>query len=659
MAKKDIKSVLKNKTSQKASREYSGKQIMVLEGIEPVRKRPAMYIGSTDLTGLHRLVTEIVDNAVDEALAGHAKNVWVILNKDGSVTVIDDGRGIPVDNVPAYNKSALEIVMTKLHAGAKFGQKAYTVSTGLHGVGASVVNALSEWLEAVVIRQGRVYRQKYERGKPVTAVTEIPKTKDQRPRAGEEIVNGTFITFKPDAEVFKLGSSFDWEILKRSLKNRAYLIAGLYFHLEDKSQECEYHFYFDGGIASLVESLNTHKKAVHPVITLSGREKDIEIAVAFAYVEGYQENVQSFVNVVETVEGGSHVSGFRSALTRSLNDYAKKEGYLSEKEENFSGADTREGLTAVISVKMPGDRVQFEGQTKAKLGNAEIAPLVQNIVSEGLKIYFEENPREAAKIVEKVVLAAKARRAAAAAKEAVIRKAIFEGGGLPGKLADCQTREAAQAELFVVEGDSAGGTAKQGRDRKFQAILPLWGKVLNTERYRLDKIVKNDKFKPLILALGAGIGEYFNIEKLRYHKIIIMTDADVDGRHIEALYLTLFFRHLRQIIETGHLFVANPPLYKASWGQKRHYLFSEDEREAFLRTNGGLKVNIQRFKGLGEMNAEELWETTMNPVSRILKKVTLEDAARAEKTFTTLMGEEVGPRKHFIQARAKQADLDI
>lgn len=643
--------------------EYTGRDITVLEGIEPVRRRPAMYIGSTDLSGLHHLITEIVDNSVDEALAGFAKNIWVFLNSDGSATVIDDGRGIPVDEVEGYKQSALELVMTRLHAGGKFGQKAYSVSSGLHGVGASVVNALSEYLMVTVYREGKVFEQKYERGKPISPVGQIPRQKPARLSGSNKFQTGTVVTFKPDSKIFP-EIRFDYATIRHSLKHRAYLVAGIAFHLYDERNsaaaalEREDHFYFDGGIVSLVKSLNVNKESLHPVVKLEGREGNIEVEVALQYVDGFQEITESFVNVVNTTEGGSHLTGFKTALTRAINDYARAENLIKENEENLTGNDVREGLTTVVYVKMPGDRVQFQGQTKTKLGNAEVGPIVQNITLRGLQTFLEENPKEAVAIVSKVALAAKARQAAKAAKEAVIRKGALEGGSLPGKLADCQTKNPTEAELFVVEGDSAGGSAKQGRDRACQAILPLWGKILNTERYRLDKIVNNDKFKPLILALGAGIGEYFDINKLRYHKIIIMADADVDGRHIETLYLTLFFRHLKEIVEKGHLYVASPPLYKASAGKNRQYLFTDEERMEFEQKKGGAKVNIQRFKGLGEMNADELWETTMNPETRILKKVMIEDAVEADKTFIILMGKKVLPRKHFIQARAKMAAID-
>lgn len=637
--------------------DYSAKQIQVLEGLEPVRKRPGMYIGSTDIVGLHESLREVIDNAVDESLAGFAKNVWITLNADGSVTVKDDGRGIPVEIMPQYKKSALEIVMTKLHAGAKFGGSAYKISGGLHGVGASVVNALSELMWIEVKRNGKVYRQEYERGVPKTSVKEVKSSNFQ-------LETGTVVTFYPDKKIFS-ETFFDFDTIKKAIRERAYLVPKLYFHLFDNRGDVpkEVNYYFEGGITSLVAKLNENKGPIHDVIYIKKQEGEIEVEAALQYNNGYTENVESYVNVINTVNGGTHLTGFRMALTRAVNDYGKKIGSFKNDEDSITGDDTREGLTAVVFIKMPQDKIQFEGQTKGKLGNSEIQPIVQTIVKEGLSVYFEENPSTARKILEKVYLAAKARLAAKAAKEAILRKGALEGSTLPGKLADCQEKDPHVSELYIVEGDSAGGSAKQGRDRKFQAILPIGGKILNTERARLDKIIEHEELKNLIIALGMGIGETIKFEKLRYHRIIIMTDADVDGEHIETLILTFFYRHLPDIIKQGYLYIAQPPLYKLQAGKEIKYAYSDEEKEQTIKTLNGKKVrttiNIQRYKGLGEMNPEQLWETTMNPTNRILKQVTIDDAEAADAAFTMLMGEEVPPRKHFIQSNAKTATLDI
>ncbi len=650
-------------SSSKSTSDYSAKTIQVLEGLEPVRKRPGMYIGSTDVTGLHETLREIIDNAVDEALAGFGKNVWVVLNNDGSATVIDDGRGIPVDVMPQYKKSALEIVMTKLHAGGKFGGSAYKISGGLHGVGSSVVNALSEWLWTEVKRNGKIYRQEYQRGVPKTRVAEIEESKSPLPDVASNIKTGTTVAFLPDKQIFET-LKFDFDIIKKAIRERAYLVPGLYFHLYDlrTEQENETHYYFEGGITSLVAKINENKESLHKVIFIKKQEKDVEVEIALAYNNGYSENVESYVNVINTVNGGTHLTGFRMALTRAINDYGRKIGSFKNDEDSITGDDAREGLTAVVFVKMPQDKIQFEGQTKGKLGNAEIQPIVQVITKEGLSTYFEENPADARRILEKVYLAAKARLAAKAAKEAILRKGALEGSSLPGKLADCQEKNPQVSELYIVEGDSAGGSAKQGRDRKFQAILPIGGKILNTERARLDKIIEHEELKNLIIALGAGIGESVRFEKLRYHRIIIMTDADVDGEHIETLILTFFFRHLPEIIKQGYLYIAQPPLYKIQAGKEIRYAYSDEEKDKKIKEikNGSkINVNIQRYKGLGEMNPQQLWETTMNPQNRILKQVLIEDAEEADAVFTMLMGDEVPPRKHFIQSNAKTATLDI
>ncbi len=636
----------------KSSR-YTGNQIVVLEGLEPVRKRPAMYIGTTSLPGVHHCLNEIIDNSIDEALAGFASHVWVTIHGDDSVTVADNGRGIPVDKVPKYNVSALELVMTKLHAGGKFEGKAYKISGGLHGVGASVVNALSSNTKVEVHRDGKIYIQEYKRGIPVTQVKTTGKASD----------TGTIVTFIPDTEIFKEGISLNFDTVKKQVRDRAYLIARLAFHLVDERKGEEAHYYFEGGIKSLVKALNRNKTTLHEPIFIHkvSQDGDIDMDVAILYNDGFSESVESYVNVIHTVEGGTHLTGFRMALTRGINDYAKKIGATKNSDDNITGDDTREGLTAIVYVKMPSQTLQFEGQTKGKLGNAEVQPFVQSAVKEGLDVYFEENPSDGRRILEKVFLASKARLAAKAAKDAIIRKGALEGATLPGKLADCQEKDPSISELFIVEGDSAGGSAKQGRDRKFQAILPLRGKILNTERARLDKIIEFEELKALVIALGMGIADSLNPEKLRYHRVIIMTDADVDGEHIMTLLLTFFFRHLPYIIEKGHLYVAQPPLYKISFGKNSYYAYSDSERDNVLKEHMSdtKNPNIQRYKGLGEMNPEQLWETTMNPVNRIMRQVNIADANAADQVFTMLMGDEVPPRKRFIQTHAKSATLDI
>lgn len=627
---------------------YTGEQIVVLEGLEPVRKRPAMYIGTTSLAGVHHCLNEIIDNSIDEALAGYAKNVWVTIHKNNSVTVADDGRGIPIDKVPKYNTSALELVMTKLHAGGKFEGKAYKISGGLHGVGASVVNALSQSMKVEVHRDGKAWIQEYKRGKPTSPVKASGRATD----------TGTTVIFMPDTEVFKEGISLQFDTVKKQVRDRAYLVAKLAFHLSDERSGEIANYYFEGGITSLVGAINQSKSPLHDVIFVSKSEGDMSVEVAIQYNDGFSETVESFVNVIPTPEGGTHLTGFRMALTRVVNDYAKKIGASKNGTDTIVGEDTREGLTAVVYVKMPSIILQFEGQTKGKLGNAEVQPFVQAAVKEGLETYFEENPGDGRRILEKVYLAAKARLAAKAAKDAIIRKGALEGASLPGKLADCQERDASVSELFLVEGDSAGGSAKQGRDRKFQAILPLRGKVLNTERARLDKIVEFEELKALIIALGMGIAESLNPQKLRYHRVIIMTDADVDGEHIMTLLLTFFFRHLPYVVEKGHLYIAQPPLYKITSGKRTEYAYSDDEREKILKGIQGASTT-QRYKGLGEMNPEQLWETTMNPQNRILRQITIGDAQQADQVFSTLMGDDVPPRKRFIQTHAKSATLDI
>jgi DNA gyrase subunit B len=636
------------------SSDYQGDQIVVLEGLEPVRKRPGMYIGSTSHTGLHHCLTEIVDNSVDEALAGYAKHVWVTIHTDQSVTVRDDGRGIPTDIHPKYNVSSLELVMTKLHAGGKFEGKAYKISGGLHGVGASVVNALSSQMSVEVHREGKAMVQEYRRGIPTSPVRVLGKAAD----------TGTITTFMPDTEIFKEGIDLDFEIVKKQVRDRAYLIAKLHFHLLDERTGEEASYYFDGGILSLVKALNRNKLTLHDPIFVSkmSDDEEIQLEAAIQYNDSFSETVESYVNVINTIEGGTHLTGFRMALTRAVNDYAKKIGAFKNGDDTITGEDTREGLTAIVYVKMPSQGLQFEGQTKGKLGNAEVQPFVNAAVKQALDTYFEENPADGKKILEKVMLAAKARLAAKAAKDAIIRKGALEGATLPGKLADCQEKDPTISELFIVEGDSAGGSAKQGRDRKFQAILPLRGKILNTERARLDKIIESEEIKALVIALGMGIADTLNPAKLRYHRVVIMTDADVDGEHIMTLLLTLFFRHLPYVVEQGHLYVAQPPLYKVSFGKNSFYAYTDSERDALVKEHGkGVKTapNIQRYKGLGEMNPEQLWETTMNPKNRIMRQVTMADAAEADQVFSMLMGDEVPPRKKFIQTHAKSATLDI
>ncbi len=641
--------------------EYSAQQIQVLEGLEPVRKRPGMYIGSTDVVGLHEALREIIDNSVDEALAGYAKNVWIFLNADCSATVADDGRGIPVDVVKAYNQSALELVMTKLHAGGKFGGSAYKVSGGLHGVGASVVNALSKWVWVEVTRNGKLYRQEYAIGKPTTKVEVVKASKLDYPITRE---TGNTTSFLPDNTIFPI-IDFDFDIVKKQIRERAFLVPKLYIHFIDRRKEeiKEVNYYFEGGIKSLVEKINENKEPLHKVIYIHKLVDEIELEVALQYNNSYSENVESYVNVINTVNGGTHLTGFRMALTRAINDYGKKVGSFKDEDDGIIGDDTKEGLTAVVFLKMPQDNIQFEGQTKGKLGNSEIQPIVNQIVREGLNTYFEENPSDAKKILEKVYLAAKARMAAKAAKEAVIRKGALEGSTLPGKLADCQEKDPSVSELYLVEGDSAGGSAKQGRDRKFQAILPLRGKILNTERARLDKMIEHEEIKALIIALGTGIGDMINMDKMRYHRVVIMTDADVDGEHIETLILTFFYRHLPEVIKLGYLYVAMPPLFKVSKGKETRWAYTEEEREGYtkeLKTmSGNANISVQRYKGLGEMNPEQLWETTMNPKNRMLKKVSISDAEEADEVFTMLMGDEVPPRKSFIQTNAINATLDL
>lgn len=628
--------------------EYNAGQIQVLEGLEAVRRRPSMYIGSTCTKGLHHLIYEVVDNSIDEALAGYCDRIIICLHEDGSVSVDDNGRGIPVDIHPKENKSALEVVLTILHAGGKFGGDGYKVSGGLHGVGVSVVNALSKELEVWVKRDGRIYYQKYHQGKPDDAVKEI----------GNADSTGTKIRFKPDPEIFEV-CEFSFEYLTHRLRELAFLNRGVKIILKDEKTEKEHTYQFDGGIISFVEHLNKTKDPIHKEICyFSKKVDDNEVEVALQYNDSYVESVFSFANNINTHEGGTHLSGFRAALTRSLNDYAKKTNQIKDSESNFSGDDVREGLTAVISVKLRYP--QFEGQTKTKLGNSEMRGIVDTIVNEGLSDFLEENPTAGKRIIEKCLLAARARDAARKAKELTRRKSALEISSLPGKLADCSFKEPELCELYLVEGDSAGGSAKQGRDRKFQAILPLRGKILNVEKARLDKILSNEEIKAMITALGTGFGEDFDLSKLRYHKIITMTDADVDGSHIRTLLLTFFYRFMTPLIENGHVYIAQPPLYLVKQNKDEYYAYSDAELDALLQKIGRHNITVQRYKGLGEMNADQLWETTMDPASRTVLQVTLEDAVEADETFSMLMGDKVEPRKEYILTHASEVrNLDI
>jgi DNA gyrase subunit B len=607
-----------------------------------------MYIGSTDGRGLHHLVWEVVDNSIDEAMAGHATHVEVRVLEDGSVRVTDNGRGVPVGR-HSSGPDALEVVHTKLHAGGKFGGSGYKVSGGLHGVGVSVVNALSEWMRVESARDGFIWAQEYARGNPTTRVRKIGPQGDRR---------GTTTVFKPDSAVFET-VDFSFDAIAQRLRESAYLNKGLWIRLVDDRSDRERSFYFEGGLISFVRHLNKNKGALHArPMYVERRDGTTAIEVALQYNDSYQENVFAFANNINTVDGGTHLTGFRAALTRSLNDYARRAGILKDADANLSGDDVREGLTAVISVKLV--EPQFEGQTKAKLGNAEVKGQVEAAVAEGIGQYLDENPSDGRRIIEKSLTAARAREAARKARDLVIRKGALEGMSLPGKLADCQERDPAKSELYIVEGDSAGGSAKQGRDRRFQAILPLRGKLLNVEKARLDKIVSSENIRPLVIALGAGIGDSLDLSKLRYHRIIIMTDADVDGAHIRTLLLTFFYRHMPQVIENGYLFIAQPPLFRVSTGKKTLYAQSEAERDAIVNELAVKNVTVQRFKGLGEMNADQLWETTMNPESRTLLRAEVDDAAEADAIFTMLMGERVEPRKDFIKSEARRVqNLDV
>ena len=629
---------------------YDENQIQVLEGLEAVRKRPGMYIGSTSSRGLHHLVYEIVDNSIDEALAGFCKKIEVNINEDNSITVCDDGRGMPVGIHPKMGKSTVEVIMTILHAGGKFGGGGYKVSGGLHGVGASVVNALSEECMVTVKREGHIWQQKYSRGKVLCDLTAI----------GDTTETGTTVYFKPDAEIFD-DTVYDFDVLAQRLRELAFLNKGVYIKLVDKrDNDKEEVFHYEGGIKSFVTYLNRNKVPLHEEpIYVEGLKDKISVEVALQYNDGYTENIFSFANNIDTVEGGTHLVGFKTALTRVFNDYAKKFGYIKENDKNFSGDDIREGLTAVVSVKI--EEPQFEGQTKTKLGNSEVRGIVDSIVGENVGIFLEENPNIGKMIVDKALMAARARDAARKARE-LTRKSVLERSALPGKLADCSSKDPKECEIYIVEGDSAGGSAKQGRNRKFQAILPLRGKILNVEKQRLDRILNADTIRSMVTAFGAGIGNDFDVEKIRYDRIIIMTDADVDGAHIRTLLLTFFYRYMRPLIDEGHVYIAQPPLYKVSKNKKDFYAYNDAELEAILSEIGGKdnSTDIQRYKGLGEMNATQLWDTTMDPEKRILLRVDVEDAMAADEIFTILMGEKVEPRKEFIQQNAKNVvNLDI
>ncbi|OGZ66206.1 MAG: DNA gyrase subunit B [Candidatus Staskawiczbacteria bacterium RIFCSPHIGHO2_02_FULL_43_16] len=638
-------------TRSKKDAGYSAKDIQVLKGLEPVRLRPGMYIGSTTLEGLHHLIWEVVDNSIDESMAGHADSIEITLLPDNRVRISDNGRGIPVEKHPDTGKSTLETVLTTLHAGGKFGGDAYKVSGGLHGVGVSVVCALSTFMQAEVRRDGGLYMQEYFRGAPKGAVKKIGDSKE----------TGTSITFDADPQIFP---EIKWDTKKilQHLRHQAYLTKGVKILFRDerkKGDESSYGFYFEGGVGSFVKYLVMGNTPRHSNIFFVATTKDqIFVEAAFQYTQEMECTEQSFANNIFTPEGGTHISGFRTALTRCLNAYARRENFLKEKDENFTGEDVREGLTAVVSVKIRNP--QFEGQTKAKLGNPEAKNAVEDAVAEALADYLERNPSDARAVIENCILATKARLAAKAARATVLRKGVLDGLQLPGKLADCLSKDPAESELYIVEGDSAGGSAKMARDRRFQAILPLRGKILNVERARLDKMLANKEIKALIIALGTAIAEDFNIENLRYHRIVIMTDADVDGSHIRTLLLTLFYRHFKPVMEAGYIYIAQPPLYKISSGKSASYAYTEEQKDKMVKEIGKTSVSLQRYKGLGEMNSEQLWETTMNPANRLLLQVAVDDGAEAHKTFDILMGEEVEPRKKFIQTHAKSVkNLDI
>jgi DNA gyrase subunit B len=629
---------------------YDESSISVLEGLEAVKKRPSMYIGTTGPKGLHHLVYEVVDNSIDECLAGFCQNIWITIHKGDSITVVDDGRGIPVGTMKKHNKSAAEVVLTTLHAGGKFGGKVYKVSGGLHGVGVSVVNALSKWLILEVGRDGKVYQQKYERGIPVTGLEMVGETKR----------TGTIISFAPDPEIFET-TEFDFDVISQRMREMAFLNRGLRIEIKDERNDPveQAVFRYEGGINDFIKHVNSNKDPLHnKIIFISAEQESAQVEISMQYNKGYVENIYTFANNINTHEGGTHLAGFKSALTRVINDYARKKGFLKEKEVNLIGEDVREGLAAIVSVKLK--EPQFEGQTKTKLGNTEIKGFVESAVNAQLAEFLEENPGEAKAIAGKVVGASTARMAARHARELTRRKSLLESTSLPGKLADCTMKDPSMCEIYLVEGDSAGGSAKQARDRRFQAILPLKGKILNVEKARLHKILNNAEIQAIISAAGTGIGEEFDIEKARYHKAIIMTDADVDGSHIRTLILTFFFRYMQEMIEAGYVYIAQPPLFKIACEKKDYYAYNEAEMEELTKRFDGKKYEIQRYKGLGEMNAEQLWDTTMNPEARILMQVNLEDAILADEMFSTLMGDDVEARRRFIQKHARNVRfLDI
>jgi DNA gyrase subunit B len=631
---------------------YEAKDIQVLEGLEAVRRRPGMYVGGTDIKALHHLVYEVVDNSIDEALAGVCDRIEVVINPDSSVTVSDNGRGIPVDIHPTMNKSALEVVMTVLHAGGKFGGGVYKVSGGLHGVGVSAVNALSEWCEVEVKRDGKKYLQRYIRGYPTGPVSIIGKSSPKE--------TGSKTTFKYDPEIFKGDLDYRFDTLAQRFREMAFVTRGVTIYFCDKRINREMTFYFEGGITSFVRYLNRNRDVLHPVVHAEKEIDGITIDAAIQYTESYAESVYAFANTINTIDGGTHLTGLRAAVTRTINDYARRSGLLKEADPNFTGDDTREGLTAIISIKHPDP--QFESQTKVKLMNPEAQTLTQQVVGDRFSTFLEENPSAGKAIVQKCLTSARARDAAKKARDLVIRKSALESLTLPGKLADCSERDPEKTELYLVEGESAGGSAKQGRDRHFQAVLPLRGKILNTERARLDKILANNEVKALISALGTGIGESFDLSGLRYGRVIVMTDADVDGSHIRTLLLTFFFRYMVQLIEYGHLFIAQPPLYRIAYKNQVKFAYTENQKEQIIKDMGvsGEKVNLQRYKGLGEMNPDQLWDTTMDPNIRTLLLVTIDDAAEADRTFDMLMGAAVPPRRRFIQTHARDVqNLDI
>ena len=648
MSKKEGEATL---TAEPKGHHYDATSITVLEGLEAVRKRPAMYIGDIGVRGLHHLIWEVVDNSVDEALAGHCDTIHVSIGTDGSITVSDNGRGIPVDIHATMKKPALEVVMTTLHAGGKFDSDSYKVSGGLHGVGVSCVNALSDWCRVEVLRDGKVHTQEYQRGVPKAAMTSRAADKKEKG-------SGTTVRFHPDATIFET-TEYHWDTVAARLRELAYLNSGLTIHLHDERTDKKAEYFAKGGIAEFVKYLNTNKETLHSKPVVFQRERDnVAVDVAFQYNDTYSETLLSFVNNINTIEGGTHVGGFRSALTRTLVNYAKTEGLTKSLKADIGGEDVREGLVAVVSIKMQNP--QFEGQTKTKLGNNEIKGAVETVVGEGLREYFEENPSVARKIVEKMISAARAREAARKARDLARRKTILDGGSLPGKLADCAWDNPEECELYIVEGDSAGGSAKQGRDRRFQAILPIRGKILNVEKARIDKILANEEIRSIITALGAGVKDEFDLSKLRYHRIILMADADVDGAHIRTLLLTFLFRELRPLVDAGHVYIAQPPLFLVKSGKDEHYCFDDKEREDAIARIGKKNVMVQRYKGLGEMNPDQLWRTTMNPETRTLVRVNSDDAVEADRIFTILMGEQVEPRRQFIEENALSVkNLDI